>query len=45
MGKIKIAILEDSRVLLKDLKIDFEKTGLVEVVAWATNSIEFIDKV
>lgn len=45
MSKIKIAILEDNKLLLKDLKKDFEATGLVEVVAGATNSIDFIEKV
>lgn len=45
MSKIKIAILEDNKLLLKDLKKDFEKTELVEVVACATNSSDFIDKV
>ena len=45
MSKIKIAILEDNKFLLKDLKTDFERTGLVEVVASATNSSEFIGKV
>lgn len=43
--KLKVAILEDSKQLLKDLKQNLEETGLVEVVAWATNSDEFLEKV
>jgi len=43
--KLKVAILEDNKQLLKDLKQNLEETGLVEVVAWATNSEEFIEKV
>lgn len=42
---LKVAILEDSEVLLKDLKEMLEDTGLVEVVAYATSSGEFMDKV
>ena len=45
MMKLQVAILEDSRALLKELKENVEATGLVEVVAWATNSEEFIEKV
>lgn len=43
--KLKVAILEDNKQLLKDLKQNIEETGLVEVVAWATNSEEFLKKV
>lgn len=45
MNKIKIAILEDDPDLLKDLKKDFEKSGLLEVIACATKSRDFIEKV
>lgn len=43
--KLKVAILEDNKQLLKDLKQNLEETELVEVVAWATNSDEFLEKV
>lgn len=45
MNKLKVAILEDSKVLLKELKLLFDESGLVEVVAWALNSEDFLDKV
>jgi len=45
MMKLQVAILEDSKALLKELKENVEATGLVEVVAWATNSEEFLEKV
>lgn len=45
MSKLKVAILEDSPHLLKDLKESLEETTLVEVVAYATTSNEFLDKV
>lgn len=45
MSKLKAALLEDSKTLLQDLKYDLEETGLVQVVAWATNSDDFLDKV
>ncbi|MDD2564571.1 MAG: response regulator [Salinivirgaceae bacterium] len=44
MTKLKAAILEDNKTLLKDLKQNLEATNLVEVIAWATNSEEFIEK-
>jgi len=44
MGKLKVAILEDNQELLKDLKKDIEDTQLAEVVFWATNSKDFLDK-
>jgi chemotaxis response regulator CheB len=44
MMKLRVAILEDSKALLKELKENVEATGLAEVVAWATNSEEFIEK-
>ena len=34
--KTKVAILEDNKELLKELKQTLEETALVEVVAWAT---------
>jgi len=43
MDKLKVAILEDNKLLLKDLKLNLEETGLVEVVAWATNSDDFLE--
>ncbi|MBP6312671.1 MAG: response regulator [Flavobacteriales bacterium] len=45
MSKFKVAILEDSKELLKDLKYELERTGLVEVVVMATRSDEFLKKV
>jgi DNA-binding LytR/AlgR family response regulator len=41
MRKVKVAILEDSPMLLKQLREDLLETGLVEVVAYAGNSEEF----
>jgi len=43
--KLKVAVLEDSKTLLKDLIQILDETRLVDVVAWATNSDEFIEKV
>ena len=45
MSKLKAALLEDSPTLLKDLKMEVEDTGLVEVVALATRSEDFLEKV
>jgi DNA-binding LytR/AlgR family response regulator len=45
MSKLKVALLEDSIHVLKDLKMEMEDTGLVQVVAWATTSTEFLEKV
>lgn len=44
MNPLKVAILEDSKPLLKDLKQNLEDTGLVEVVAWATDTEDFFSK-
>jgi DNA-binding LytR/AlgR family response regulator len=44
MEKLSVAILEDSKELLKDLKQNLEETIFVEVVTWATSSDEFIEK-
>lgn len=43
--RTKVAILEDNKELLKELKQTLEETALVEVVAWATSSAEFLTKV
>ena len=45
MSKLKVAILEDNPHLLKDLKESLEETTMVEVVAYASNSNEFLEKV
>lgn len=45
MNKLKVAILEDSKELLKNLKQNLEKTKLVDVVAFSTNSEDFLEKV
>jgi len=44
MNKLKVAILEDSPMLLKSLEEDLEETQLVEIIVRATNSTEFLDK-
>lgn len=41
--KLKIAILEDNPSLLKDHKQNLEATDLVDVVAFATNSTDFLN--
>lgn len=41
--KLKIAILEDNPSLLKDHKQNLEATDLCEVVAFATNSNDFLN--
>src|SRR5947209_4429787 len=43
--KLRAAILEDNKQLLKDLKQSLEVTGLIEVVAWSCTSDEFREKV
>ena len=45
MSKLKVAILEDSKLLLKELKENLDATGLVEVVVWALNTDELFDKI
>ncbi len=45
MTKLKVAILEDNAHLLKELKTNLEATGLVDVVAYARESDEFLNKV
>lgn len=45
MSLLKVAILEDSKPLLKELKQNLDASGLVEVVAWATDTDEFFSKV
>ncbi len=45
MYKLRVAILEDNKALLKELKENVEATGLVDTVAWATNSDEFLSKI
>lgn len=45
MDKLKVAILEDCKNLLKDLKTNLEATNLVEVVAFAQSSEEFLEKI
>ena len=44
MKKLKVAILEDDKELLNDLKRSLEKTELVEVIVWASKSEEFLSK-
>jgi DNA-binding LytR/AlgR family response regulator len=41
--KLKVAILEDNPSLLKDHKQNLEATELVDVVAFATNSTDFLN--
>jgi len=45
MSLIKVAILEDSPLLLKSLEEDLNETNLVEVVVSATKSSDFLEKV
>lgn len=45
MNKLKVAILEDNKELLKYLKENLEKTTLVDVIVYATNSEDFLEKV
>ncbi len=45
MSKLKVAILEDNKDQLKERKQLLVDTGLVEVVAWATNSKDFLEKI
>lgn len=44
MSKLKVAVLEDNQDLLNDLIRDLTETGLVEVVMYATNSSDFLEK-
>lgn len=44
MAKLKVALLEDNKALLKDLKEQVENTGLADVIVFATASQEFLDK-
>lgn len=45
MFKIKAAILEDNKELLKDLKINLEQTDLVDVIIYSTSSADFLEKI
>jgi DNA-binding LytR/AlgR family response regulator len=45
MSLLKVAILEDNKMLLKELKENLEESQLVEVLVFATNSEEFLEKV
>jgi DNA-binding LytR/AlgR family response regulator len=45
MNKIKIAVLEDSQELLKDLIVELRATNMVDVVEYDTNSDTFIEKI
>ena len=45
MSPLKVAILEDNPLLLKDLKMQLENTGLVTVIAHNTDPNKFIDKI
>jgi len=45
MSKLKVAILEDSPMLLKSLEEDLAETQLVEVIVSSTNSTEFLEKI
>lgn len=45
MGKLNVALLEDSKPILKHLKENLEATGLVDVIVFATSSDEFLEKI
>ncbi len=44
MDKLKIAILEDNEILLKERKRDIEDSDLAKVIIWSTNSSDFLKK-
>lgn len=44
MRKLNVGILEDNKELLKERKYSLEETGSVNVLVWATNSEEFLNK-
>lgn len=44
MSKLKVAILEDNKILLKSLEEDLLQTNLVNVIVSANNSDEFFHK-
>jgi DNA-binding LytR/AlgR family response regulator len=44
MEKLKVAILEDEEFLLKDLKMNLEETGLVDIVFYALSAKDFNQK-
>lgn len=45
MDKLKIAILEDNEILLKERKRDIEDSDLAKVIIWSTNSSDFLKKI
>jgi CheY-like chemotaxis protein len=45
MEKLRVAIVEDNKELLKDLKNNLEETGLVNVIAWATSSYDILNHI
>jgi len=45
MSRLKVAVLDDSKLLLKELVTNLKATDLVQVVAYSTQSEEFIEKV
>ena len=44
MGKLKLAVLEDSKLVLKEQIGLLKETGLVEIVAYASTSEDFLEK-
>jgi DNA-binding LytR/AlgR family response regulator len=44
MNTLKIALLEDNQVILKDRKNVLEENKLGQVVIWSTNSTDFLEK-
>lgn len=45
MSKLKAGILEDNKLLLKELKMNLEETGLVSVVVFGHDANDFVEKV
>lgn len=45
MNKIKVAVLEDSKLFLKELVDNLRRTGLVDVVGYESNSEAFVETV
>lgn len=45
MSKLKVGILEDSKLLLKELKQNLDDSGLVEVIVWAVDTQGFFSMI
>lgn len=45
MNLLKVALLEDNEILLKERKTNLEENGLAKVVVWSTDPSDFLKKV